>query len=233
VSCGKYTTDYWVDLLSQHVDDPSWVPYCSRWIAEETDGCPAGLGQVTEVGIFQLDLQDGPKWGATVDTLHGNFSVSPSSQSLARDLTPDEETLQVTTGLTFIRWVRQHNQANLDHLGISWSDDELWAFTKLYHALPRLTDNYLDAAHNVGATSSWSDFAAYLRGLSKDDAAGINSAVAAKYWPFGKYVDNAEAVGFGGANPSDFLSFDVGSTLVVLLALAAAAYWLQHHSHAV
>ena len=233
MSCGKYTADYWRDLLEQLAGEfVGDVDKLIAWIAEESGGCPAALGAVFEVGIWQLDLEDGPAFGGTLDSLHGAFCASPSSTTLTRELTADEEQLQVTTGLAFVRHARQVATDNLAANGLSWSsDDDVWALTKLYHALPRLVDQYLAAAAAAGAASSWSDYRTYLLGLSKDDAIAVNSVVGSNpnYFPFGRFVTNAEAVGFAGGSSlvGMFGLRNDWSALVILLAVAAAALALH------
>jgi hypothetical protein len=228
MSCGKYSVAYWTDLLSQNSQGLD-VGKLSAWIAEESNGCPSAIGQPTEVGIFQLNLADGPAWGGTLQSLHGDFSVSPNSGALARELTSDEELLQVTSGVAFVQHAQQFAQSNLDANNLAWSSDDTWCLTKLYHALPRLSDQYLAAAANAGQASSWSDFASYLRNISQSDAAQVNSAVANNkyYYPFGRFVDNAEAVGYAGS----LSGFVAGDTLIVLAVLAAIAFLLSQHAH--
>lgn len=232
MSCGKYSTSYWRSLLEQYGQELD-VAKLSAWIAEESDGCPSGLGSMYEVGIFQIDLQDGPAWGGSIETLHGAFSVSPTSQHLARELTSDEEILQVTTGVAFVQHARSYAQQNLAASSLSWSDDDVWCLTKLYHALPRLSDQFLAAAAAAGQASSWSDFSSYLTGLSQSDAQQVNSAVAAygvdktgNWVGFTRFIRNAERVGYAGS----LAGFVSGETLTLLVVLAAIAFFLSQHA---
>lgn len=188
----------WRTLLEQHAHfgDPSRdTDRLLAWITEESGGNPAALGAPYEVGIFQLDLEDGPAWGGTIQTLHGNFTDSATSQSLNRPLTDDEKLLQVTTGLAYVAHARSTAQAVLDQAGLTWSDDDIWCLTKLHHALPVLLSSFVPAcAAKLGTGITWSDFRGWCEKLSASDVAAINDI--SRYMPFGRLFDNAEKVGY-------------------------------------
>lgn len=196
-----YTVEYWRPLLERftaegEVGEGIPVEACLAWIKEESGGNPADLGAPYEVGIFQLDLEDGPAWGGTLDTLHGNFTDSATSKRVVRPLTTAEEELQVRSGLQYLQHARNRAHGLLAAKNIDWGEGrDFWAYVKLYHALPRLTDNYFNAAAGAGGASDWDSYRAWVQNLSQSDAAEINSAVATRYYPFDKYFSNAENVG--------------------------------------
>src|SRR5438067_7891500 len=127
----RYSVAYWQPQLAQHAAElADAMPKLLAWIAEESGGNPADLGALYEVGIAQLDLQDGPAWGASIATLHGNFTATAASKDVARWLTDDEELLQVTSMLEYVRHARNVALRELANNNLSWSDDDTWALTK-------------------------------------------------------------------------------------------------------
>lgn len=197
-----YTTAYWVPLLQQNGSDLP-LERLTAWIEEESRGFPQAHGACTEVGIFQIDLQDGPKYGATMDNIHTNFCSARCEAVRVRDLTDDEEQLQVTTGLAMVRDFLQDSQSRLSSIGASWSDDDLWCFVKLHHGLPVLK-YMLAPANQAGQAGDWGSFRSWVCGLSKDECVATGQVSQAvvdnkNYWPFDRFFDNAEAVGYLGA----------------------------------
>lgn len=194
----------WRHLIEKHIGegfgDPSRdVDRALAWIHEESGGIPSALGEPYEVGIFQLDLQDGPAWGGTLWTLHGAFSESPTSQKLVRALRPDELDLQVTSGLAYIQHARVAAQAQLRAAGLTWSADDVWCLTKLQHGLPGLPHWFLPAYAKGPAPyfeQTWTDFRAWVMALDPQQTAAINKAVAPYRGIFEKLFDNAEHVGY-------------------------------------
>lgn len=225
----KYSVEYWRSRLEQHVDfgDPSRdVDRMEAWLTEESGGNPAALGAVYEVGIFQLDLQDGPAWGASIATLHGNFTASATSQTPTRDLTDAEEELQVTSGLAYVKHARAVALQQISSHGMTWSDDDTWCLSKLHHGLPVLVSAYFNTfASSNGNTGTWSDFRDYVNGLSLADSQKIY-ANAARYMKNGSFdwlFDNAEKVGYldGPDGGGSATSIVLGALLLVALFLLA------------
>lgn len=188
----------WRPLIDQNVNfgDPSRdTDRMLAWIAEESGGNPASLGAPFEVGIFQLDLEDGPAWGASIQTLHGNFTADATSQTLTRPLTDDEKLLQVTSGLAFVAHARSVAQTALDQAGLTWSADDVWCLTKLVHALPVLVTSFVPACANaLGTAITWTEFRSWCENLTADQVDAINKI--SRYMPFGRLFDNAEVVGY-------------------------------------
>lgn len=219
----KYNPDYWAPLLAAAAPDLP-TDKLVAWIREESDGQPGALGTVYEVGIFQIDLEDGPAWGASIATLHGNFTVSASSQVLTRELTDAEEQLQVSSGIAYVRHCLSVAQSYLSNAGASWDDEDLWCLVKLVHALPALVVAYVPAAAQADTVQSWGDYRSFCESLSSTDAAAISSA-AARYMPWGHLFDNAEKVGYAGQPNAPVGAVDVG----LLFLLAAAALFLSRY----
>lgn len=192
-----YSVPYWTPLLVTLAPTLP-VRKLSAWLREESGGYPGALGTPFEVGIFQIDLQDGPRYGATTFSLHESFCMAPDSEEMFRALTADEDRHQVITGIAMIEDVLARTTAMLTNAGIAWSDDDLWCLIKLWHCLPRLWDQYLHYARNTRHTESWAQFRAFITGLTRDGAANVNAEVAAKYWPFNRFFNNAERVGYAG-----------------------------------
>ena len=207
----------WRPLLEAHADfgDPSRdVDRLLAWIAEESCGNAGSLGSQYEVGIFQIDLEDGPAWGASVQSLHGAFTSSPTSQVLTRPLTDDEKLLQVTSGLAYVAHVRNVSQTQLASAGLTWSDDDTWCLTKLQHGLPAIPGELLaQAAQNapLGTGIGWQEFRAYVQGLATSDLPANLKPYAYK---FDQIFNNAERVGYLDGP-------DGGGTTSTLLALGA------------
>ena len=230
-----YQTAYWTRLL---VDRASDLPLqrMLAWIQAESQGYPQSLGASTEVGLFQIDMQDGPAFGGSVETLHANFC---EGRRRVRDLTDDEEALQIDTGANMVRAFYRDAQAKLAAQGASWSEDDVWCFTKLHHALP-IIQRALVAAKGAGAAASWGDFKAYVNTLAGEDAAAAMNASTAqvnRYYAYegtnawNRYFDNAELVGYtsivgmiGGGGLTA-----TGKAVLALLALGGLMYYGGHY----
>ncbi len=204
----------WQPLLEQYAGDlPSGsVDALLAWIAEESDGRPESTGASYEVGIFQLDLQDGPAWGASIAQLHQTYD----------QLDDAGKALQVTSGLAYVNHARSVALSQLNAYTLSWSDADVWKLTKLQHGLPGIPVWFLPAAANANAANDWDSFRSFMDGLSQSDAYSIaptsRTTTANYYARFGAILDNAERVGdaVGG-------SITGSATLDLLLVLAAAA----------
>lgn len=221
-----YTVAYWADLFASLASDLP-VERLNAWLAEESRGFPQSIGGCYEVGIFQINLGDAPHalYGGNMQTLHADFCSAYCGGSRTRDLTDDEEALQVTSGCAMVR--EYHNSAQSQ--APSWSDDDQWCLTKLHHGLPFIANTMLSHAQAAGQADDWPMFRAYACGLSNADIAAINANVAANknYWPFDRFFDNAEKVGYvtgGGLVGGGGLS-QLGKAVLALLALAGALYY--------
>lgn len=207
-----YDVDYWRDRF----DSESSLPWerVAAWMRVESGGNPSALGTRFEVGIVQIDLQDGPRYGGTVDNLHGNFSVSPTSQTRTRDLTDEEESLQVAVADSYIGDLLTLSEAQTSELG--WSDDDVWCLVKLHHALPALAGQAFTYARSQNQVGDWNAYRAFLEGLPAETFPGWGP----RYSPWSRYFDNAEKIGKLG------LSSSGAATLPVMLALAVVAWLL-------
>ncbi len=212
--------EQWRDLVTTYAGNIP-VEFLMEWINDESAGSPSALGASYEVGIFQLDLQDGPAWGGTLDTLHGNFSAGPSSQTLTRQLTDDERTLQVTSGIAYINHAVAVTQGQ-----VSWSpsSSDFWNAVKMQHVLPGIM-RLLPAAIASGATS-WSDFRSYVLGLSQNDMRSSACPNCANYYydrdgnlRFPHFFDVAEKVGAKGGG------FSGWGAAIIGIAIAAALWY--------
>lgn len=222
----KYSVEYWRDRLDASVDfgDPSRdTDRCIAWITRESAGNPAAIGTQYEVGIFQIDMQDGPRFGGTIATLHDNFAAAPASarsaasQRLARDLTDDEEALQVSTGLAMVGHYRDVSLSELGAQGLTWSDDDVWCMTKLQHGLPGIPAELLaPCVRALGTGIAWSDFRSYCEGL---DSSSRPSNL--RGYDFTTIFNNAESVGYLGG-------IDGGGSIstVLLLVLGLVGLFL-------
>lgn len=221
----NYTTDYWLPLFDRYASD---LPRerLAAWVSEETGGFPQGLGACTEVGIFQIDLQDGPRYGGTTATLHANFCSAPCVAKRIRDLTDDEEQLQVESGAAMVREYLADSQSRLDAAGLTWSDDDTWCFCKLHHGLPSL--KYLLArAASAGQAADWPSFRSYALGLDSDGITATAGANTVRYMPLTRFFDNAESVGytsFGGLSGGGGLS-TLGKAVIALALMLGVMYY--------
>lgn len=235
----NYNVAYWRDLWSQNAPDVPWER-AAAWIAEESSGYPQALGSRYEVGICQIDMQDGGAFGGTVASLHGNFcsTSSPSARFGAiriRDLTDDEEILQVTSGAAMMRAYYADAGSRIAGSGVTWTDDEVWALAKLKHALPALLYGVASASRN-GQCDTWQAFRAYVERMSSDDVAAacnMSTVTAARYYPFSRFFDNAERVGSSGGVTLGTGISQLGKTLVVLALLGGFLYYGGHHAMAI
>lgn len=227
-----YTTPYWNDLLDQLASDLDRAKLLA-WIDEESAGFPQALGAVTEVGIFCIDMQDGGKYGGTTDTLHTNFCASASSQQRVRDLTDDEEQLQVTCGVAMVRDYLSTAQSQLSRSSLSWDDDDTWCLVKLRHALPTIGANILPAAAQNEQAADWGTFRAYCEAMSVETMSSLvniptDTLTSRKYWPMDRFFVNAERVGYadgaGLVSSSGGLS-TLGKAIVSIAILVGILYY--------
>lgn len=227
----NYNVAYWRDMWLQNAPDVPWNR-AAAWMAEESSGYPQALGSRYEVGICQIDMQDGGAFGGTVASLHGNFC---SGATRVRDLTDDEEILQVTTGAAMMNSYYADAASRLASAGVTWTDDEVWALAKLKHALPALLYGVASAARN-GQGDTWQNFRAYIERMSSDDVAAacnMSTVTAARYYPFSRFFDNAEKVGSAsGVTLGNGIS-QLGKALVVLALLGGFLYYGSHHAMAI
>ena len=213
------------------------VEFLLAWMRYESGGNPAALGAITEVGLFQIDMQDGPRFGGDLNTLHRNFAPA-TSQTASRALTLSEQLLQVTSGVAMALAYRDASRAKLAAIGADWPEGsaDFWSLVKLHHGLPAIPRYFLPAfkAAKGRAPASWSEWSAWLNSLSYGQTAAINGASAAYYFPdgprskgprkaLGRFTSSAESSGqFGGVElVAGFVSV---SQLLVLLAIGAALF---------
>lgn len=172
------------------------------WIDHESGGNPASLGAPTEVGIFQIDLQDGPRFGGTMETLHTNFAPY-GSQKATRALTDAEKDLQVTTGLAMVRAYVDRAKSHASSVGADWpmGSSDFWKLVKWQHALPAYSLPLLKlfTSENGRTPTTFDEWAAWVNARPTRP-----SFVSERYWNTGgkgleKYFRNAQKVGaYGG-----------------------------------
>ncbi len=204
------------------------LDFLMAWIAMESGGNPAALGTVTEVGLFQIDMQDGPAFGGDVDSLHRNFAAA-TSQVATRELTEAEKELQVACGLAMVRAYEARSKAQLAAVGAAWTagSSDFWNLVKLQHALPAIPRSFLPAFRttNGAAPSSWRVWCDWLNGLSRDQVAAVSPAVARYYGSNGKkaltrFTDNAERCGqYGGVEILGMTFHELGALALLLVLL--------------
>lgn len=208
-----YTATYWADMLSAAAPDLPTARLVA-WIAEESGGNPAALGSTKEVGIFQIDMQDGDVAGGSVQSLHGDFTSSASSQTISTPLTDDQEQLQVSTGITYVRACL----AKAQQAASSWDDSDTWCLTKMVHALPAVVSQLLPQASTAGHDTSWADFKGYVGSLQRNDLPSNLH----RYYPLTRFFVNCGRVG-GASGATDTFPGIAALDLVTALALAAIA----------
>lgn len=223
----NYTTTFWNQLLQDNAPDLDRGKLLA-WIQEESGGFPQALGAVYEVGIGQLDLQDGPAYGGTLASLHSDFCESPSSTKRVRDLTDDEEILQVTSLAAMARDYLTVADSQLAAIGQTWSDDDRWALAKLRHGLPGIAKSFLRPANDAGSADDFQAFEAWVMVQSHDVLYGIDHGTTAYMSRFGAIFANAEAVGYAeslglGDLASGHLSH-MGRGIATLALFSAACY---------
>lgn len=224
----NYTTVYWSDLLASYASDLP-APRLLAWIGMESSGFPQALGACTEVGIFQIDLQDGPRYGGSTDTLHTAFCTAPCQASRTRDLTDDEEQLQVTSGAAMVREYLADAQSRIASAGLGWTDDDTWCLVKLQHALPALR-LMLASAAGAGQAIDWPTFRGWATNLTADQIAAtgaMSAATAVRYMPMDRYFDNGEKVGYldGAGLVGDGRLSSIGKAAAALILLFAMLYY--------
>lgn len=204
------------------------VEFLLAWMWMESAGRPEALGSQYEVGLFQINMADGPAFGGNIDTLHRNFAPA-TEQRLTRQLTDAEKDLQVTTGLNMVDAYRTKSESQLAAAGASWpqGSSDFWSLVKLQHALPAIPYSFLKAyrAEKGAPPPDWKTWATWLNGLSAARVSSISSAVGHYYGSNGKpaltrFTSNAEKAGnYGGV---EFFGGLVSATMLALIVFAGA-----------
>lgn len=221
------TVERWRSLVREHANGLP-VEFLLAWISWESGGLEEALGSAYEVGLFQINMADGPAYGGTIDTLHNNFAPFGVAKK-TRPTTDAEKLLQVTTGVNQATHYAELSTSRLHAIGADWprGSSDFWCLVKLHHGLPALPGSFLSACRNAlgRAPSGWSEFRDYLVNISQSDAQRVHAGAAA-YWGskgkkgFQRFTDNAEATGkFGGV---ELLGGLLSLPLVVLVLLAGA-----------
>lgn len=209
----NYDVDYWRERFAQRTGLP-WERVAA-WMSIESRGHPQALGTQYEVGIVQIDLQDGPKYGGTTYNLHTAFSASPTEAVRVRDLTSDEKDIQVDVANAYISSLLSTSQSQVSGLG--WSDDDLWCLVKLHHALPGLGGQAFEHAKSNGHVDDWGAMRSYLEGLPCE-----TFSWGCHYSPWGRLFDNAEKVGKLGLSG---LAGSANVGLMFVLAIVGLILW--------
>jgi len=209
------------------------IDFLIAWVNYESGGNPAALGAITEVGIFQVDMQSGPQFGGDVNTLHRNFAPHASSTA-TRPLTAAEKLLQVTSGIAMVESYRKASRAKLSAVGADWPEgsSDFWCLVKMHHGLPALPRDFLPAfkrAHGR-APATWDEWNRWMNSLSYAEARSISPVSAPYYFPdgargkgprkaFGRFTHNAYESGkYGGVERLGGALLSVGILLALFVA---------------
>jgi hypothetical protein len=230
----KLSVEKWRTLVAANAQGLP-LEFLLAWMQYESGGNPAALGAITEVGLFQIDMQDGPRFGGDLDTLHRNFAPA-ASQTATRPLTDAEKRLQVTTGVAMVKAYRDASRTKLAAVGASWTEgsSDFWNLVKLHHGLPAIPRDFLPAFKRAkgSAPGSWSEWWAWIDSLSFAEVSNISHICAPYYFPdgrkgvgprrgFGRFRHNAEESGkYGGVELVGGLS-----SLVVLTMIAVVMFF--------
>lgn len=173
-----------------------------RWIQRESDGNPAAVGSLKqlqrdgwarEAGIGQVYFEARTQrvFGVTSDELRAG--AQSGSQLLSRELSEPERLAQTSSLIAMAREYIIDGAHVLQSLGQQWEASDLYCLAKLKHALPVLAGSFLLHAPDA---SSWDSFRAWLESLSLGDSQAIY-ANAAAYYPWARYLNNAQYTGRG------------------------------------
>lgn len=198
----KWLPDLAAQVPSDTPNREQFVRFLLRWIAIESGGNPYSIGNVREVGIWQIYFPDDRpvQYGVTREALHPPDGA---------ELTEPQRQLQVSTGLAMVAEYMRRATELLAHAGLEWRTTDQYVLAKLYHNLPALYAWFPIAARQ-GHAVDWDGFAAWLRGVTHAEAMAIDRQVgfragggAAPYWPFARYASNAERAGRGPLEDHD------------------------------
>jgi hypothetical protein len=183
------------------------VDFLLTWVQHESFGNPCSLGiPGHEAGIAQTYHPDDDRFGATFDELRA--ACVPSTQNLARPLTPDEKRLQVSSLVGLVKGARDAARQQMSRAGVTWSESspDFWNLVKLRHALPAWGADYLrPCGDELGhPPSTWGEFRGWIEGLSDERVTAINPKVApwASLAERRRLFDNAEKTGKAVADAS-------------------------------
>lgn len=229
------TVERWRSLIAEHANGNP-VEFLLAWVSMESGGDPLATGAATECGIFQIDFQDGPKFGASVASVHKSY----------QSLSEADKLLQVTSGVAMVSAYRATARTRLAAIGADWTEgsSDFWSLVKLHHALPGIPRVFLPwfQESRGAAPGSWSEWRAAIDGAARAELA----AAAAKYgapstmnyyndidedgnlrlpkYPagFGRFWRNAASAGqYGGAELGDIMTAIAVPAAVAVLAHVA------------
>lgn len=152
------SVEQWRPLMQRLAGDLP-VDFLMAFIDEESGGNPCSLGiPNVEAGIFQTFHPPDDRFGATF----GQLRAACSGPVLFRQMEPDEQELQVSSGVGLVRDLRNRARAALAAVGATWPEatTDFWNFVKLGHGLPAMqTDLMRQMASSLGhAPRTWNEF---------------------------------------------------------------------------
>lgn len=196
------TLSWQAELTAQAPDLETGV--LLRWIQRESDGNPSAVGSTAqlqrdgwarEAGIGQVYFESRAQaqFGTTSDELRAGSA--PGVQTMTRELTEAERGAQTGSLIAMLRRYIADGQSVLSSVGQTWSETDVYCLAKLKHALPVLARAFLVRAGD--AATDWDAFRAWLEALSVTDSVAIYSG-SATYYPWSRYLNNAQYTGRGG-----------------------------------
>lgn len=154
----RASTEQWRPLL-QRFGAGLPVDFLLAFVDEESGGnvCSLGIPGV-EAGLFQTFHPSDDRFGATFAQLR----AACSGPVLARQLTPDEQVLQVQVGIAKVRDLYARARATLAAAGATWleSSTDFWKWVKLGHGLPAMQSELMQQiTRRLGrAPRTWDEF---------------------------------------------------------------------------
>ena len=222
----KYV-EIWRNLLADAAPDLP-TDFLLAWINKESAGNMCSFTSYHEAGIFQLMPPDNTRDGGTTEEAL-RAACNPGVQTFARDPTADEKMVQITSGVRYVRHVRDVARKRLAAVGANWSESsaDFWSMVKLVHTLPSLLNGLEIAKKALGrAPANWAEFV-------QNGAQNLNGA--SKWLPFAAGI-GAYGAGFLASPLTALTSISGAEIVLTVLGLAAgtvgAIYfnrWLGEH----
>jgi len=153
------SVEQWRGLMSTAGGDLP-IEFLLSWLQHESGGnpCSTGIPNV-EAGIFQTFHPADDRFGATFTQLRAGCS----GQSVT-DPGAVNRSLQVQSGLNFVRGKRDAARSHLSRVGANWGENtaDFWSMVKQEHALPCVASELLPLmTRKLGRPpGSWAEFRA-------------------------------------------------------------------------
>lgn len=182
----------WLEEVQADQRDAVPIERALRWIQIESGGNACSIGRVGKPGeqypghVYEAGLAQtyfsspgAIAHGVTVDQVRADCG---SSTSMPQNLTDERRRFHARLAIETVRDHRRRARERLLRHGASLAENTnaFWCWVKLVHAAPAMFDFLGAAKRHYGFFPSWSQFRAYVDGLSYESRYAINKIIATR-----------------------------------------------------